>query len=82
MKSESPPIFSALASGCIALLLRFVCFACIAFVALLLLFVGFVWVVGVSFSLRMIATKRKGKPLGACPLFVRGLWSVKFLCSY
>ena len=70
MKSESPPIFSSLASGCIALLLRFVCFACIAFVALLLLFVVVVWVVvGGSFSLRMIATKRKGKRF-ACPLFV------------
>ena len=34
-------------------------------VALLLFFVCFSWVVGCgSFSLRMIATKRKGKPLG------------------
>ena len=48
-------------------LLAFVA-ACVV-VASLLFFVCFAWVVGcvvvgVSFSLRMIATKRKGKPLG------------------
>ena len=57
--------FSALAFSWIAslLLLLFVlCLVVIAWVASLLLFVGFAWVVGVSFSLRMIATKRKGAP--------------------
>ena len=35
----------------------------VAWVASLLLFVGFSWV-GVSFSLRMIATKKKGQAAG------------------
>ena len=46
----------------IALFLFFVCFACVG------------CVVGGSFSLRMIATKRKGAPLLVFPLFVRGLF--------
>ena len=43
-------------------LLIVVCLVVVAWVALLLLFVGFSWVVGCSFSLRMVATKRKGAP--------------------
>lgn len=59
----------ALAVACITLLLCFRGLSCVVAwfveVALLLLFVGFYWVVGCGFlSLRMIATKRKGKPLG------------------
>ena len=58
------PMFSALAVA-----------SCVV-VALLLFFVCFDWVVGCgSFSLRMIATKRKGAPLLVLPLFVRGLWA-------
>ena len=53
-----------------AIVVAFCGLSCVvAWIASLLLFVGFSWVVcwvvvGGSFSLRMIATKRKGKPLG------------------
>ena len=53
-------MFSALAFGCS------VCVGSLGLFAWLLLFVG--CVVGGSFSLRMIATKRKGAPLLVLPL--------------
>ena len=60
MKSEMPPIFL----DCFALAVAFRGLSClVALVASLLLFVGFSWV-GVSFSLRMIATKKKGQAAG------------------
>ena len=64
MKSESPPIFS----DCFAPMVSALAFvvASLVLFASLLFFVGFSWVVGcvvgASFSLRMIATKRKGAP--------------------
>ena len=67
-EERNAPIFLALLArlaflGCFALAVAFRGLSCVvAWVASLLLFVGFSWVVGVSFSLRMIATKRKGAP--------------------
>ena len=63
MKSENLPIFSAfaLSVSCIVV-------ASLVLFALLLFFVGCGCVVGGFLSLRMIATKRKGKRF-ACPLF-------------
>ena len=57
MKSENPPIFSAfaLSVSCIVV-------ASLVLFALLLFFVGCGCVVGGSFSLWTIATKRRGAP--------------------
>ena len=67
-----PPIFSAfaLSVSCIVV-------ASLVLFALLLFFVGCGCVVGGSFSLRMIATKRKGKLLRLSSL--RGLWLVLYV---
>lgn len=66
VRKRKPANFLALAFSLVAsllLLLIVVCLVVIAWVASLLLFVCFGWVVGRgSFSLRMIATKRKGAP--------------------
>ena len=91
-EKRKPIYFSALAALAaisivvIALLLCFMCFALVVF-ASLLFFVGLSWVVG-SFSLWMIATKRKGKLLGLSSLrswfvvirllIVRGLPAIPF----
>ena len=78
MKSESPPIFLALLAllaflDCFALAVAFRGLSCCCFAPVVcagcVFFVGLGCVVGVSFSLRMGATKRKGKRF-ACPLFV------------
>lgn len=79
MKGEMPPIFLALLSflDCFALAVAFV--VCLV-VASFLFFVGFSWVVGGgSFSLRLIATKRKGRLFGLSSL---SLWVVGLLYAH